>query len=207
MELLETQEELEIEIEDLYGDNDENAIRELHELEVIRRLEMERAKDMIEEDRREKIRKQKNRWRVKSTRTKVIKRHSENINKFSAIAEEDRRLESLGTIELKKMRARKRNILKDVKRGLRNTREKKYEEINNQGYQNTDIRKMYDSIVAKSRAIVNDFTHGVRVEKPDIRSDRSAMCWDCGGIYCKCSQTKEKIKRKKIRRKKLNRIK
>lgn len=196
--LLERQEELEIELEDLDTDFDENMSREINTLEELRLLELNRGKEMHQLDQAQKKRKQINRWRVKSTRKKVIRKQRTDLKALRSVAELEHRNDSLGTISLAKSRARKYAIQNDVKKALKKER---VEQVKDLSAKSNDIRSMYDSIVSKTKTIVNDLTHGVRVTKSDIRADRKAMCWECGAIYCTCgNQEQDSTTSKKVHR-------
>lgn len=92
------QQSLELEVDDLGADYDEYFSAEVQTLEMIRREELQRAKDMASADRLKAIRKQKNRWKVKSIRKNVIKRNRKDLKLITQETEVAYRNESLGSI-------------------------------------------------------------------------------------------------------------
>ena len=87
-----------LELEDLECDVEENEILEINAVESLRRLEMSRGIQHAEIDKQQSIRKQKNLWKVKTTRTTKILENRHDINTITAALEIKTRNLYLGSI-------------------------------------------------------------------------------------------------------------
>ena len=67
-------EDLQIEADDYFEDMDELCMKELNELESMHYREISKGEEYLRKERAAKIRKQKNRWRIKTHRSLTIKR-------------------------------------------------------------------------------------------------------------------------------------
>ena len=180
-----------LEWDELEMDQEELVFREIDNLENIRRLEIEKCEERCRKDMEARVRKQKNKWKIKSKRVKRMQNHGALRG---GLAEHV----SMPYDETQTVETNKRSRFKRLHRQRREQRtaemrQKQDEEVRRNGEGNKKIRMAYDEVVKGVKDLLGDFSLDMRLEKTDIRSkgDTSAFCDDCGRIMCKCGQVPE----------------
>tara|TARA_B100000795_G_C22494239_1_gene321466 strand:- start:10 stop:561 length:552 start_codon:yes stop_codon:yes gene_type:complete len=162
-------------------------MREIDNLEHIRRLEIDRCEYRRDKDMESKIRKQKNRWKIKSNRIKRMSRQSAGdqglAEEVSMPYDEAQTVMTTKRFRFKKNHKKRRQERTDQVLALKKI------SVKEQGEGNQKIREAYDEVVGKVKHLLGDFSLDMRLEKEDIRTkgDTSAFCDDCGRIFCQCN--------------------
>jgi hypothetical protein len=161
-------------------------MREINNLESIRRLEIDRCEYRRDKDMEARIRRQRNKWKIKSHRVKRMGRQSA---KDQGLAEEVSMPYDEAQTIMNTKRIRFKN--KHQKRRIERTNDMlllKNQEIVQNGEGNVKIREAYDEVVKGVQSLLGDFSLDMRLEKEDVRSKggTSAYCNDCGRIFCAC---------------------
>ena len=133
-----------------------------------------------------KIRKQKNRWKVKSNRIKRMGRQSsddQGLAEHVAMPYDEAQ-----TVETNKRTRFTKNHSKRRKKRTEDILAVKKINVLQQGEGNIKIREAYDEVVKGVSNLLGGFSLDMRLEKTDVRSkgDTSAFCDDCGRIFCVC---------------------
>jgi hypothetical protein len=178
--------DFDMEWDELEIDQDELCMREIENCEHLRRLEIERCEYRRNKDMEKKIRKQKNKWRIKSHRVKRMGRQTAADQGMAAEValpfDEAQTVMTTKRVRFKKTHAKRRKKRTD------DLLELKKKQVLKNGEANVKIRTAYDQIVKGVQGILGDFSLDMRLEKTDIRSkgDTAAFCDDCGKIFCVC---------------------
>jgi hypothetical protein len=178
--------DFDMEWDELEVDQDELCMREIENCEHLRRLEIDRCEYRRTKEMEKKVRKQKNKWRIKSHRVKRMGRQSADDQGMAAEV-------AMPYNEAQTVMTTKRSRFKKIhaKRRQKRTDEmlvvKKAQVLQN-GEANIKIRTAYNEIVKGVENILGDFSLDMRLEKTDVRSkgDTTAFCDDCGKIFCVC---------------------
>jgi hypothetical protein len=99
-------EDLYLESEDLEQDLEENYTFEVHAFEGFRRLEIERGDVRRDNDRTKRIRRERTKWAVKTTKSKVIRRQRTDLTDAEHSAKHELSLEEMTTLSFSKVRCR-----------------------------------------------------------------------------------------------------
>ena len=177
-------EELYLEKEDLEKDLDENMALETYQFEKFRRLEIERGDERKTEDHRLAIMKTRNRWKIKSTREKVIDREREDKKHAAAQAKHQLTDEEVCTVSYTKRNTRIEEEKKKAARILHSHARKKVHEVRKHGQENLVLRAGFDEVIAASEKVLKAGTMELRRPKSDFREDKKNVCWQCGKVYC-----------------------
>ena len=183
--------DLDMEWDELEVDQDELCMREIDNLEHIRRLEIDRCEYRRNKDMEARVRKQKNRWKIKSNRVKRMGRQS---SVDQGLAEEVAMPynEAQTVMTTKRGRFKKHHAKRRFERTNDILKLKKKEILKN-GEGNQKIREAYDEVVKGVAHLLGDFSLDMRLEKTDVREkgDTSAFCDNCGRIFCVCKSKGE----------------
>jgi len=191
---------LELELEDLEVDMDENATRQVEELEYLRSMEIKRGMKRAHEEKVRSIRNQRLRWKVQTNRTKIIERGRKDIKDAELKAAKSTSIDKLMSVSYKKNLRRKRHERQMKQNILRSQSEARYADVIKNGQNNEVLRKVFDSVVAGTKEVLREGTYEMRHPKNDLREDPRAMCGVCGKVYCVCegdTDTYHKAQKKK----------
>ena len=97
-------ENLYLESEDLEQDLEENYTFEVHAFESFRKLEIRRGEARRDADRARRIRRERNKWAVKTTKSKVLRRKRADLNEAEHLAQHELTLEEMTTLSFEKVR-------------------------------------------------------------------------------------------------------
>ena len=173
-----------MEQDELEVDQDEVMMREIQHLENIRCMEIQRCEERRQLDHAAKVRKQRNKWKIKSFRKNRMQRRSAQDQ---GLAEEGKMpYNEVQTIMTTKRGRFKRRHAQRRQARTTSMREEAQRKIRENGEGNLKIRKAYDEIVAGVKNLLGDFTLDARQNKTDYRADESNFCQKCGKIFCTC---------------------
>jgi hypothetical protein len=181
--------DFDMEWDELEIDQDELCMREIDNLENIRRLEIDRCEYRRDKDMETRIRTQKNRWKIKSNRVKRMGRQSSSDQgKAEEVAMPYDEAQTIMT--QKRTRFKKNHAKRRTKRTDAILADQKIAVLKN-GEGNVKIREAYDEVVKGVSSLLGEFSMDMRIKKTDIRSDPSSFCSDCGKIFCVCKSKGE----------------
>jgi stress-induced morphogen len=181
-------EELYLEKEDLERDLDENVTLETLQYEKFRRLEITRGEERRFEHRKQAVRITRNRWKIQSTRTKVIERTRDDLQEAREKAKRELTDEEVSTVSFMKRHARRNEEKRAAAKIFHEANRAKRKEIETHGVDNKMLRQTYANVIGGSQKVLKEYTYELRRPKSDLREDRREMCWHCGLVYCTCPE-------------------
>jgi stress-induced morphogen len=181
-------EELYLEKEDLERDLDENVTLEALQYEKFRRLEITRGEERRFEHRKQAVRLTRNRWKIQSTRTKVIERTREDLADAKEKAKRELTDAEVSTVSFEKKHKMRNEEKKRTAVIFHEENRRKRKEIETHGVDNEMLRQTYANVIGGSQRVLKEYTYELRRPKSDLREDRRQMCWHCGLVYCTCPE-------------------
>ena len=177
--------DLEMELEELKIFMESYAVKKVVLLEKYRLAEIELCNITFEKHRERMVSKQKNRWRVKDIRKKIISR---NNNEKVYSSKDITSLDRLHTISVdKRIFYHAKDQLIESVQTTRDKLHKKAQIIEN-GEGSAALRGTYDKVINATKEVLQLSTYELRRPKKDIRGDPRKICFHCGlpTIACKC---------------------
>jgi len=169
---------LQLELEDLEVDLDENTVALLQEQELVRRIQLERSDNRVEENFSRNVRLEKCKWAVDDIRKKLIAQHT-NAEKVQLLTKlrEGRSIAQLSTLEHHKIKDMDLEDEHEVEKTLRQKRRAAAREVVKNGYEGPVLRESYDSVVATMMGMLKAQT----LEARDVSEDLSDATNTAGG--------------------------
>ncbi|CAM9291091.1 unnamed protein product [Chrysoparadoxa australica] len=185
-----------IEIDDLEEDLDESSEKQLGYLNTLRNMEVQHGIDSHARDRRRSIRYEKVKWAIRTNRRNIMKRTRESDPSRVALKEEVRARRSQEdelTLSYEQRRDAERDEEYEVKLLEKERRAKQYQQLQERGELNQELRTTYDAVISSTLDILKESSLELSVHKQDYREKQ--MCLVCGAPMCgrtQCSKCQGK---------------
>lgn len=177
-------EDLRLELDDLERDLEDCVLSETTELEAYRVFERQRAHAMFAADRLSKVRRQRIRWKVRSDRRHVVRRHRQDLQLIKEQLDK-RQVQELGVLSYAKKQELQAKLAETIERVAMERAKQNNVALAMQGSES--VLQGFDDIVRNMHYITQEATFDFRMLKTDLREDiNTPMCWHCGRIACDC---------------------
>jgi hypothetical protein len=177
---------LAIEVEDLKRDEEEFLLRETRAIEETRWLEIARGHAIYEKDTQAAIRRQRVRWKVRTSRKHVVMRQEEAKKTQAMLAPT---MKEAGSISFAIMQQRRMRAQRRAKEAAQKETRAKAREA--KGSRNPHVIAAFDNIVQATHHMMHEISLPMRMPKTDIRENRMVMCWTCGHVQCTCAMNQK----------------
>lgn len=178
-------EDLRLELDDLERDLEECVLSETTELETYRVFERQRADAMFAADKLTKVRRQRIRWKVRSDRRHVVRRHRDDLKLIEKEQLAKRQVQELGVLSYAKKQELQVKMAETIERVAVDRAKQNNVALAMQGSES--VLRGFDDIIRNMHSITQEATFDYRMPKTDLREQADTpMCWHCGRITCDC---------------------